>query len=150
MATTQQLSLRNELVKYQTLTATHDKTSSWSGLGTAAIGLWHQIYIPSAIWGSLSITAYLALIAVMQNTTPALLYLEIFNGTSISPLLVPLPFERVVEDQVGFLTATLTAALQWYLRWLHGWAGGGSMHMQERRVSQMTRARLKPISRILW
>jgi hypothetical protein len=77
----QQICLRNELLKSQTLTATHDKTTAWDGLGSAAISLWRQKYIRASPWGTLSITTYFGLIAVLHNTTPALLGLEAFNAT---------------------------------------------------------------------
>jgi len=77
----QSLSLRNELGRFQTLTATSDKTRSWSGLGSAVYILWQQLFV-YASKGTLAITAYLALITVLHNTTPALIGLELFNATA--------------------------------------------------------------------
>ena len=81
VAVTQQLSLENELAKSQTLTATHDKTSAWGGLGSAFLSLWRQFQIPSSIMGTVFIALYLGLIALLHNTTPALIGTEVFNMT---------------------------------------------------------------------
>ena len=81
MATTQQLALRSELLKVQTLTATSDNTQSWGGFGSALTSLWQQLHIPASVLGTLTVTIYLGLIVVLQNTTPALYGLELYNQT---------------------------------------------------------------------
>jgi hypothetical protein len=42
LVTTQQLALRRNLVQQQTLTATHDKSAAWNGLGSALLSIWRQ------------------------------------------------------------------------------------------------------------
>ncbi|KAH7922495.1 hypothetical protein BV22DRAFT_655249 [Leucogyrophana mollusca] len=81
VATTQQLALQRNLLRHQTLTATHDNSGAWSGLGAALISLWRQIKIPAAVWGVLFVTLYLVCIAVLHVTSSSIMNLEVFNAS---------------------------------------------------------------------
>lgn len=81
---TQKLSMRRSLVSVQSLTATHDSTAAWAGIGSACLHLWHQKAIRASITGILSVFLYLGTVLVLHITTPGLLSLETFNSTSIS------------------------------------------------------------------
>ncbi|KII84282.1 hypothetical protein PLICRDRAFT_32355 [Plicaturopsis crispa FD-325 SS-3] len=79
--TTQQLALRGTLLRRQTLTASHDETTAWTGLGSALVTLWRQTYLAASVLGTLSIALYLAGIAVLHVSTPSLFALQPFNNT---------------------------------------------------------------------
>ncbi|KIJ59696.1 hypothetical protein HYDPIDRAFT_118192 [Hydnomerulius pinastri MD-312] len=83
----QRLALRRNLCLRQTLTATHDLSASWTGLGSALVSLWRQRYIRSSLLGTISIVLYLGGIAVLHVTTSTLLSLQSFNGTAAVPVL---------------------------------------------------------------
>ncbi|KAJ7859234.1 hypothetical protein B0H13DRAFT_1901544 [Mycena leptocephala] len=81
---TQKLSVRHSLVTAQPLTATHDSTAAWAGIGAASLHLWHQKAVRASIIGILSVFLYLGTVLVLHISTPALFSLETFNSTSIS------------------------------------------------------------------
>ncbi|KAJ7610620.1 hypothetical protein DFH06DRAFT_171956 [Mycena polygramma] len=84
---TQTLALRKCLGSSQTLTATHDQTLSWAGIGAAFSSLLAQLALPADIIGTLAITGYLATILTLHVSTPALFAVETFNHTV--PAVVP-------------------------------------------------------------
>lgn len=76
----QRLALRRGLHLRQTITALHDRSQAWLGLGSAlgAVTAPHA----SARLGVGAITAYLLCMFVLHNTAPALLNLETFDATT--------------------------------------------------------------------
>jgi hypothetical protein len=84
---TQQLAIRGIVLKCQTLTATHDESAAWAGLGSALLVLWRQTRIAASVVGTLSVTIYLTGISVLHISTPSLFNLQVFdkpNGSNIS------------------------------------------------------------------
>jgi hypothetical protein len=84
---TQQLAIRGILHTHQTLTATHDESTAWNGLGSALLALWRQTRIAATVIGILLITAYLIGISVLHISTPTIFNLQVFeqpNATNIS------------------------------------------------------------------
>ncbi|KAJ7321552.1 hypothetical protein DFH08DRAFT_617149, partial [Mycena albidolilacea] len=65
----------------QTLTAAHDGFASWAGLGSAVATLYSQLSVPASVFGTLNIVGYLACIAVLHITTPAIISVQPFNNT---------------------------------------------------------------------
>jgi hypothetical protein len=83
----QQLTTRGILLKRQMLTAAHDESTAWTGLGSALLVLWRQTRIAASVLGTLLITVYLIGIAVLHVSTPSLFGLQVFerpDGTNIS------------------------------------------------------------------
>jgi hypothetical protein len=78
---TQQLSLRHNLSLRQTLTAIHDKSTAWDGLGSALLNLWKQTSLAASIWGTTSVVFYLMGTSILHVSTPALFHLEPYNNT---------------------------------------------------------------------
>ncbi|KAF7354158.1 hypothetical protein MVEN_01103400 [Mycena venus] len=81
---TQKLSMRRNLVTAQPLTATHDSTAAWAGIGSALLHLWRQKAVRASFTGVLSVFLYLGTVLVLHITTPGLFSLETFNSTTIS------------------------------------------------------------------
>ncbi|KAJ7467499.1 hypothetical protein FB451DRAFT_1258708, partial [Mycena latifolia] len=79
---TQKLAIHSDLRKYCTITATHDKLSSWTGIGSSLSTLYNQIALPASVLPAFYITGYLLALSVLHVTTPALLSIETFNFTS--------------------------------------------------------------------
>ncbi|KAF7336265.1 hypothetical protein MVEN_02174700 [Mycena venus] len=77
----QTLAMRHSLHKSQTLTATHDNSIAWSGIGSALLSLWKQIVVPASVLGTLSVFLYLLNIAVIHISSPAMLSLQSFNSS---------------------------------------------------------------------
>lgn len=71
----------------QTLTAIHDKSSAWLGLGSASVSLWQQLKLRAAALGVLGIATYLLGVFVLHITIPGLFHVVPFNAT-VSALYV--------------------------------------------------------------
>jgi hypothetical protein len=84
---TQKLSMRCSLITTQPLTATHDSTAAWAGIGSAFLHFWHQKAVRASITGIGSVFLYLGTVLVLHVTTPGLFALETFNSTSTSLVL---------------------------------------------------------------
>ncbi|KAJ7242139.1 hypothetical protein B0H12DRAFT_1236803 [Mycena haematopus] len=78
---TQRLALRNDLNTRQTLTAVHDKTAAWLGLGSALSSLWQQTKIRAATWGVTCITLYLLCVFTLHVSIQALFHVVPYNAT---------------------------------------------------------------------
>ncbi|KAF8158672.1 hypothetical protein K438DRAFT_2026078 [Mycena galopus ATCC 62051] len=87
---TQTLSMRGDLQIYQTLSATHDNTAAWAGLGSAVLYLWRQRVVSSSIRGVLLVAFYLTNIAFLHVTMPNILLLQSFD--------VPLPVSVATQS----------------------------------------------------
>ncbi|KAJ6491099.1 hypothetical protein C8R45DRAFT_1138153 [Mycena sanguinolenta] len=77
----QTLSMCRSIKVDQTLTATHDTTAAWTGIGSAISCLWNQRIVSTSLGGVLSIFIYLGSILMLHITTPALFSVETFNAT---------------------------------------------------------------------
>ncbi|KAJ7469368.1 hypothetical protein B0H11DRAFT_2435881, partial [Mycena galericulata] len=97
---TQKLWMRHSIQKNQTLTAIHDHTAAWAGIGAAISHVWYQKAVPASITGVLSALFYLGTILTLHITTPALFSLATFTSPSrINVQTQGLPdFNRSVID----------------------------------------------------
>lgn len=77
---TQRLALVRDLHTRQTLTAIHDKSSAWLGLGSAVFSLMNQTKISAALSGVFFIILYLGGIAVLHVAIPASVSVITYNG----------------------------------------------------------------------
>ncbi|KIO06618.1 hypothetical protein M404DRAFT_437119 [Pisolithus tinctorius Marx 270] len=80
---TQRLALRRDLLQCQTLTATHDKSGAWNGLGAAVNTLRDQCEVSAAPRGVFLVTLYLGGITILHVTSGALLSLVPFDNTHV-------------------------------------------------------------------
>ncbi|EKM52091.1 uncharacterized protein PHACADRAFT_187439, partial [Phanerochaete carnosa HHB-10118-sp] len=78
---TQSLAFRSDLYVRQTLTALHDKSGAWLGLGAAFTSLWAQFKLRAAIAGVMYITAYLFGVWLLHITIPTVLNVVPYNAT---------------------------------------------------------------------
>ncbi|KAI0750551.1 hypothetical protein BC629DRAFT_1598872 [Irpex lacteus] len=78
---TQRLALIHDLHTRQTLTAIHDKTSAWLGLGSSLLAIVDQIKLPSAVFSVAFIGSYLLGIAALHITIPASVSVNTYNAT---------------------------------------------------------------------
>ncbi|KAF9467098.1 hypothetical protein BDZ94DRAFT_1305594 [Collybia nuda] len=108
---TQQLSLRRNLSIKQTLTATHDKSTAWTGLGSALVSLFSQINLPASLGGVAIITLYLLGVATLKVSTPSLFAVVPFNMTVMDHVQTEIgsPFTMVPQDRIT--VAATSAAL---------------------------------------
>ncbi|KZT05120.1 uncharacterized protein LAESUDRAFT_750796 [Laetiporus sulphureus 93-53] len=83
---TQRLSLNSLLLRPRTLTALHDVSSAWTGLGAGLLSLWRQLSIPTAVFGTLGVAVYLGCLSILHISTPALFSMDAFNQTGALPV----------------------------------------------------------------
>ncbi|KZT05121.1 uncharacterized protein LAESUDRAFT_813732 [Laetiporus sulphureus 93-53] len=113
---TQRLSLNSLLLRPRTLTALHDVSSAWTGLGAGLLSLWRQLSIPTAVFGTLGVTVYLGCLSILHISTPALFSMDAFNQTGALPVgfIAGMPsvgdptlFHSVYAPSLWATTATL-------------------------------------------
>ncbi|KAJ7635724.1 hypothetical protein DFH06DRAFT_1434353 [Mycena polygramma] len=83
---TQSLSMQRSLQMSQPLTATHDTSAAWTGIGSAALHMWRQWAVPASPLGVILIFLYLGGVIVLHISTPALFTLQTFNATRLVPV----------------------------------------------------------------
>ncbi|KAJ7113136.1 hypothetical protein C8R44DRAFT_797239 [Mycena epipterygia] len=76
---TQKLATRRVLQKHLTLTATHDNSVAWAGIGSALTVLWAHRAVSSSLMTIVLVTTYLGCIMALHVTTPALFAVQTFN-----------------------------------------------------------------------
>ena len=70
------------LSRPQKLTATHDISGAWAGLGAAAANLWKQTEMASSTKATLLILFYLSCVSVLHVASPTIMEFEAYNATS--------------------------------------------------------------------
>ncbi|KAF9228112.1 hypothetical protein BS17DRAFT_805709 [Gyrodon lividus] len=97
---TQQLALRSNLLRRQTLTALHDKSVAWGGLGASILSLWRQGSVPTAIYGALCVVLYLLSISILHVSSSSLIDVETYdtNVPSVVRTSLGLPNMTAVRD----------------------------------------------------
>ncbi|KIJ07788.1 hypothetical protein PAXINDRAFT_102807 [Paxillus involutus ATCC 200175] len=96
---TQQLALRSNLLRRQTLTALHDKSLAWGGIGASILSLWRQVSVPTAVHGTLCVVLYLVSISILHVSSSSLIDVETYDNnvpTTVRTLL-GLPNMTAVE-----------------------------------------------------
>ncbi|KAJ7633880.1 hypothetical protein DFH06DRAFT_1336957 [Mycena polygramma] len=83
----QTISVRRLLQADQTLTAIHDSTAAWAGIGSAVCHLWHQTRVRGSLWGVLSIFLSLGSVLVLHVSTTAFFAVQAFSSSRL--LAVP-------------------------------------------------------------
>jgi hypothetical protein len=90
--TTQQVSLRSILFVPLPLTSIHDIHDAWRSLGSSLVAIYRQLELPLGSSIIIVVTLYLAGVATIHITTPALLRLQFHNVTTLQNITVLGPF----------------------------------------------------------
>ncbi|KAF8183342.1 hypothetical protein K438DRAFT_2164498 [Mycena galopus ATCC 62051] len=85
--------IQRSLQVEKTLTATHDNTMAWSGLGSALGTVYQQLSIPASVKRSLLILGYLTTIWFLHLTTPLLFSVESYS----SAIMLTVPTQGLPE-----------------------------------------------------
>ncbi|KAG0699602.1 hypothetical protein DFH29DRAFT_833523, partial [Suillus ampliporus] len=94
---TQRLAMSRILVRRLKLTAIHDISGAWAGLGAALSSVWRQIDIPASWWTISAVATYLASISVLHVTSSTLLQLQAFNTSAATSIPTTLGW---LDDQL--------------------------------------------------
>ncbi|PBK60961.1 hypothetical protein ARMSODRAFT_1026046 [Armillaria solidipes] len=97
----QQLATRRNLHTRQTLTATHDNMSAWTGLGAALMALWRQTTIAATVAGVFLVSAYFVCAGILSVTAPALFSLQPFNTSRHSVISTTLGPPNISINNLG-------------------------------------------------
>lgn len=95
---TQQLAIRGIVLKRQTLTAAHDESAAWTGLGSALLAVWRQTRIAASVVGTLSVAIYLIGISVLHISTPSLFNLQVFPRPNASTVSTQIGMPNITDD----------------------------------------------------
>ncbi|KIJ64325.1 hypothetical protein HYDPIDRAFT_28769 [Hydnomerulius pinastri MD-312] len=79
---TQSCALWYTLSRMQKLTTIHDVAGAWSGLGAALGNLWQQRTLAASSWQTLSVTTYLACVAILHISSSTVMQFQMFNTTT--------------------------------------------------------------------
>lgn len=78
---TQSLALKRNYHIQQSLTALHEKSAAWLGLGAAVSGLWRTHSYKGAKWSMFLILLYFLCLFTLGITTPALINIGFTNDS---------------------------------------------------------------------
>ncbi|KAG8217910.1 hypothetical protein J3R82DRAFT_6076 [Butyriboletus roseoflavus] len=81
---TQQLALSAVMVQWQKLTAVHDISGAWNGIGAAINALWQQTKITSSPSALVLVFIYLSCISSLHIISSSVIQFEAFNNTVTS------------------------------------------------------------------
>jgi hypothetical protein len=95
---TQQLSVQGIFLKRQTITATHDEMTAWSGLGTALTVLWRQTQFTASVIGTLLIVIYFIGMSILHVSTPSLFNFQPFPRPNRTKVLTQKAMPQIRED----------------------------------------------------
>ncbi|KAF8841052.1 hypothetical protein BDN67DRAFT_967684 [Paxillus ammoniavirescens] len=128
---TQQLTLRSNLLRRQTLTALHDKSVAWGGLGASILSLWRQVSVPAAVHGTFCVVLYLVSISILHVSSSSLISVETYNTnvSSIVGTILGLPNMTAVEgvyDSESWDNAGAIASTFWQLPVAHNYGFANS------------------------
>ncbi|KAG1898895.1 uncharacterized protein F5891DRAFT_1236073 [Suillus fuscotomentosus] len=99
---TQRLAISRTLVRRVKLTAVHDISGAWAGLGSALTSVWRQTDIPASWWTTSAVAAYLASITVLHVTSSTLLQFQTFNASMTTS--VPTTLGWLDDSSYNYLT----------------------------------------------
>ncbi|KAG2342610.1 hypothetical protein BDR05DRAFT_963797 [Suillus weaverae] len=100
---TQRLAISRALIRRLKLTAIHDISGAWAGLGSALSSVWKQTGIPASLWATTAVTTYLVCISVLHVTSSTLLQFQTFNFSMTTH----------VSTTLGWLSVSGTDAVVW-------------------------------------
>ena len=79
---TQRLAVSKFLSCRQKLTAIHDVSGAWSGLGAATAMLWNQTKLAASTKATFLVFLYLACVSVLHVASPTIMEFEAYNATT--------------------------------------------------------------------
>ncbi|KAF9234598.1 hypothetical protein BU15DRAFT_65594, partial [Melanogaster broomeanus] len=80
---TQSLALTRDLSRPQLLTAIHDTSGAWSGIGAAMLFLWRQTKVTASLGKVLAVATYLLNTMILHITSSSILQFQTYNTTTI-------------------------------------------------------------------
>ncbi|KAG2127697.1 hypothetical protein DEU56DRAFT_982687 [Suillus clintonianus] len=108
---TQRLAVSRTLVRRLKLTAIHDISGAWTGLGSALSSIWRQTDIPVSLWTTAGVTAYLASMSVLHVTSSTLLQFQPFNASMATSVPTTLGWLNDLSINSGANWGSITASL---------------------------------------
>ncbi|KAG2137886.1 uncharacterized protein EDB93DRAFT_1106508 [Suillus bovinus] len=108
---TQRLAISRILVRQVKLTAIHDVSGAWAGLGSALSSVWRQTDIPAAWWTTSAVAAYLVSITVLDVTSSTLLQFQTFNTSTTTSASTTLGWPNNFGNNLTTDLTTITSSL---------------------------------------
>ncbi|KIJ06362.1 hypothetical protein PAXINDRAFT_20446 [Paxillus involutus ATCC 200175] len=83
---TQRLALSGFVARRQYLTAIHDVSGAWPGIGAAIIAVWKQTRVASSTWMTMAVMIYLGCVSVLHIASSTVMQFTAFNSTITTPV----------------------------------------------------------------
>ncbi|KAG2337082.1 hypothetical protein BDR05DRAFT_970597 [Suillus weaverae] len=99
----QRLAISRALIRRLKLTAIHDISGAWAGLGSTLSSVWKQADIPASLWATTAVTTYLVCISVLHVTSSTLLQFQTFNSSMTTRVSTTLGWIDVSNSSAGVL-----------------------------------------------
>ncbi|KAF9239409.1 hypothetical protein BU15DRAFT_74566 [Melanogaster broomeanus] len=80
---TQSLALTRDLSRPQLLTAIHDTSGAWNGIGAALLLLWRQTKLTASLGKVLAVATYLLNTMLLHITSSSILQFQTYNTTTV-------------------------------------------------------------------
>ncbi|KAF9229963.1 hypothetical protein BU15DRAFT_69604 [Melanogaster broomeanus] len=77
------LALSRDLSHLQLLTAIHDTSGAWSGIGAALLFLWRQTKVTASLGKVVAVATYLLNTMILHITSSSILQFQTYNGTTM-------------------------------------------------------------------
>lgn len=74
------------VMQWHYLTAVHDISQAWTGIGASVYALLQQMKTASSVWTILGVTTYLACVSVLHIASTTIVQFTAFNSTSTIPV----------------------------------------------------------------
>ncbi|KAF8842346.1 hypothetical protein BDN67DRAFT_383903 [Paxillus ammoniavirescens] len=78
---TQRLALSGFIARRQYLTAVHDVSGAWPGIGAAISAVWQQRKVASSTWTTIAVMTYLGCVSVLHIASSTIMQFTAFNST---------------------------------------------------------------------
>ena len=109
MFITQQLATSAIVAQEHYLTAVHDITQAWTGIGAALYALWKQTKVASSTWTLLGVVSYLACVSTLHIASTTIMQFTAFNSSSIITMQSEMAFPNATVLANGTWQGTSTA-----------------------------------------
>ncbi|KIJ20555.1 hypothetical protein PAXINDRAFT_95643 [Paxillus involutus ATCC 200175] len=98
---TQRLALSGFIARRQYLTAVHDVSGAWPGIGAAINAVWQQTKVASSTWMTIAVMIYLACISVLHITSSTIMQFTAFNSTLTTSVQSSMAWPNQSVDLTG-------------------------------------------------
>ncbi|KIJ08401.1 hypothetical protein PAXINDRAFT_18463 [Paxillus involutus ATCC 200175] len=98
---TQRLALSRFIAQRRYLTAVHDVSSAWLGIGAAIDAVWQQRKVASSTWVTIAVMIYLGCVSVLHIASSTIMQFTAFNSTITTSVQSSMAWPNQSVDLTG-------------------------------------------------